>query len=380
MPAMPLLDGRDLRTPLLAFVSTRAALLVVVYVGLVLVAVSGKHAGGPVFPGVRVLDGWERWDSYSYWLIARDGWGDGGHSPTVNYFPFYSWLCGALSWPARRFMGGEQAFSLVGLSVSYASFLAALVGLHRLTRAISDEATAGRAVWLVAAFPYAFFASAVYTESFYLACCVWAFDCARRDRWAGASVLAAAAGATRIVGFIVAGALVVEHLRVRGLRGLRRDSCWLLVAPLGTLFVLGWAWWRFGDPLLSFEVQVLLHSRSVGLGQIPFAIQVISDHEGVARAADVLQLALIPVAAVLGVVAWRRFGAGMAVYALGSLAVCAASGLPGMGRYIFVMFPLFMAAAAWWRMPRWAFVASCAVSFALQLWFADGFAHWEFIT
>ena len=50
----------------------------------------------------------------------------------------------------------------------------------------------------------AFFFSAVYSESLYLALSVGLFVCARRGRWMWVGVLGALAGATRSTGLVLA--------------------------------------------------------------------------------------------------------------------------------------------------------------------------------
>ena len=100
-----------------------------------------------------------------------------------------------------------------GVALSLAALAAALYGIHRLT---TLELTAGAgarpdrvavaarlAVMLTALAPMAFFFSAVYSESLYLALSVGLFLCARRGRWTWVGVLGALAGATRSTGLVL---------------------------------------------------------------------------------------------------------------------------------------------------------------------------------
>ena len=56
---------------------------------------------------------------------------------------------------------------------------------------------------LTAFAPMAFYFSAVYSESLYLALSVGLFWCARQGRWAAVGVLGALAGATRSAGVVL---------------------------------------------------------------------------------------------------------------------------------------------------------------------------------
>jgi high-affinity nickel permease len=97
---------------------------------------------------------------------------------------------------------------------------------------------------------------------------------------------------------------------------------------------------------------------------------------GYQRAVACWYLGLIPVALALGVHAWRHFGTAYGVFTIASLTVAALSGMAGMGRYILVLFPIFMSAGMLLR-NRIAFVAVCAACLPFLVWFADEFAHWR---
>ncbi len=112
---------------------------------------------------------------------------------------------------------------LAGVLLSSSALALALYGIHRLTtlevarmervavaragKATSVSANGGevaRLAVLVTAFaPMAFFFSAVYSESLYLALSVGVFLCARQGRWAWVGMLGALAAATRSAGVVL---------------------------------------------------------------------------------------------------------------------------------------------------------------------------------
>ena len=167
-------------------------------------------------PGVTRGFGWlgnllaapaARWDSAWYLVIAHYGYRpdlDSYTAPRDAFFPLYPLGLRVLS------DLGLQAV-LVGVLFSLAALALALYGIHRLTEL--ELGRSGRpgsgdvarlAVLLTALAPMAFYFSAVYSESLYLALSVGLFWFARQGRWAWVGVLGALAAATRSTGIVLA--------------------------------------------------------------------------------------------------------------------------------------------------------------------------------
>ena len=167
-------------------------------------------------PGITRGFGWlgdllaapaARWDSAWYLVIAHFGYHPelGSYTSARDaFFPLYPLGLRLLS------DLGPQAV-LAGVLFSLAAFAAALYCLHRLTTLElarsgrpGSGAIAGLAVLVTALAPMAFYFSAVYSESLYLALSVGLFWCARQGRWAWVGVLGALAAATRSTGIVLA--------------------------------------------------------------------------------------------------------------------------------------------------------------------------------
>ena len=126
---------------------------------------------------------------------------------------------------------------IAGVLLSLLALALALYGIHRLTTLEArrllgtrtqagppalpqaQEAAAGRgreaarlAVLVTAFAPMAYFFSAVYSESLYLALSVGVFWCARQGRWAWVGVLGALAGATRSAGLVLVLPVMILYL------------------------------------------------------------------------------------------------------------------------------------------------------------------------
>ena len=193
-----------------------------------------------------------RWDSVWFLAIADGGY-DGGAREA--FFPLYPLLVRVVA-P----FGSESAL-IGGALLSTALLGVALVLLHRLVALDFDRAVARNAVLVTALFPMAFFFSAVYSESLFLALSVGAVLAARRERWAWAGVLGALAAATRSAGVVLLVPLVMIYLwdvarpRWNARRPLRADVLWLALVPLGLVAYCAYLGLAGHDALAPFHAQ-----------------------------------------------------------------------------------------------------------------------------
>ena len=100
-----------------------------------------------------------------------------------------------------------------GVFISLASFLLALVYLARLTRLLVGDSAASAAPLLLAAYPFAAFFNAPYTEGLFLLGSVGAFYHFHRQRWVAASVFGLLVGFSRPHGCLVSVPLAVMALQ-----------------------------------------------------------------------------------------------------------------------------------------------------------------------
>jgi hypothetical protein len=202
------------------------------------------HLGGS---GDTLAAPFARWDSVWYLTIARYGYTSGAEAA---FFPLYPLLVALVAQLGPGLL-------VAGVLVSVTSLLVALRLLWLLTDlelGARSPGAANLAVLTTALGPMAFFFTAVYTESLFLALSLGAFLSARRGRWAGAAGLGALAAATRSQGLLLVGALGLLFFEQR--RGERwRDALWLLAVPLGLGAYMGWLGLQGLDPLAPFSAQ-----------------------------------------------------------------------------------------------------------------------------
>ncbi|MDX2004735.1 MAG: mannosyltransferase family protein [Meiothermus sp.] len=330
------------------FLLTRLPLLGLAF--LAEVAIPGRE--GPGFyhlaPGNIWLDVWARWDSGFYIEIARQGYSYYlGEPASVAFFPLYPLLI--------QLLGAAVGSPLLaGVLLSNLCFALALGVLWRLCVLELGRAAARRALFYLAAFPTAFFYSAVYTESLFLLLSLLVFYHARRGNWAWATLFCALASSSRIVGFLLVLVLVLEYLRVSpGVRG------WPALLGMGLLGGSGlWSymiflWARFGDPLAFWTVQVSFNRENLGpLAAIWRDLRPLLEQNWLTGPVGwnvPLDLLAAGAGFALGVVAWRRLGASYGVYCILSLLIPLWSGTGSLSRYVVVLFPLFMILGLWGR-------------------------------
>ena len=322
---------------------------------------------------------WSRWDSSWFVEIARHGYG--GPENSTPFFPLYPMLVKV----AGTVLGGH--YILAGIVVSLAACAVAFALLYQLGRELLDEAGACRAVLYLALFPMALFLGAVYSESLYLALALASFLLALRGRFAWAAVAIGFAMLTRSAGLALLPA--VGLLAWRSEERARALASLLLAPAIAAVWPI-WLWVRFGDPLVFLDAQGLWGrelSRFGPLAGIGRGIeaawagvrQLIAGPGGETfwpnatdtgpmhvAAQNLQQFAYLVLFVVLGVLAWRWFGAPYGLFVFGSLALPLAAPtddwpLLSLPRFGLAIFPIFLALAALGARPR-VHVATIAIS------------------
>ena len=255
-------------------------------VGTILVFGFGPTRHAFIPPGLTRGFGWlgdrlaapaARWDASWYLVIAHYGYRPDLFPFTASrtaFFPVYP-----LGLRGVSALGVPPV--LAGVLLSMVALALALYGIHRLAtlefgalraRARPGAAEIARLAVLFTAFaPMAFFLSAVYSESLYLALSIGVFWFARRGRWAWVGLLGALAAATRSTGLVlVLPALILylygpredrppDHARHR--RSLlpryrvRANLLWLGLVPAGLGAYLAYLSLSGGEALSPFHAQ-----------------------------------------------------------------------------------------------------------------------------
>ncbi len=355
-----------------------------------------------------------RWDSVWYLAIAQGGY-DHEVSRTA-FFPLYPLMLRGLG----VVIGSDL---IAGVLISLAAFAIALVLLYELVCLELDSERARVTVMLVAFCPMAYFFSAVYSESVYLALSVGCILAARRGRWAWAGLLGGIAAASRNSGIVLIVPVVLlflygprgdlpdaaRTLRTRFGRLLPRHRptpqiAWALLIPAGLAAYVGWLALKTGNGLAPFHAQQVWFRHFAGpfggvwdgavaawdgLRQLlhgpppPIYFDKAGGNALTVAGQNLMLFAFLGLGAIGAVGALRRLPIAYGGYVLASVALpltypVSPQPLASLPRYEVVLFPLFMWGADFVTRRRITTEAVAALAVLLGLFTAE-FATWRFV-
>jgi Mannosyltransferase (PIG-V) len=394
----------------------------------------GRARSAYVPPGVTSGFGWlgdllaapvARWDAAWYLTIAHYGYrpdiGPLAASRTA-FFPLYPLGVRGIS------QLGVPPIA-AGVALSVVAFAAALYGIHRLSTLELGRLACGSghggeaarlAVLVTALAPMAFFFSAVYSESLYLALSVGVFWCARQGRWAWAGTLGGLASATRSAGVVLAVPMVILYLYGpredrepdfpdrawwRPRYKVRRDVLWAAALGVGIAAYMAYLALAGGSPLMPFHAQEVWNRHFAG----PFvgawdgaraafdgARQLLSFQRAhvyfgeaggspfVDAGHNLMLFAFLAAAVPMVLGALRRLPLAYGAYVVAALALplsypVAAEPLMSLPRFEVVLFPLAMWAGAWLAdRPRARMPVLVGAALAMAF-FVGEFATWHWV-
>lgn len=354
-----------------------------------------------------------RWDSVWYLAIAQGGYAHQGSR--TAFFPLYPLMMRGLG----VVIGSDL---LAGVVISLVAFVIALTLLYELIAIELDDERARVTVTLIAFCPMAYFYSAVYSESLYLALSVGCILAARRGSWATAGVLGGLAATSRNSGIMLFVPVVLLFLY--GPRADARPSCavragwrrllprhrpapkllWALLIPAGLGAYVGWLALSTGDGLAPFHAQQVWFRSFAGpfggvwtgavaawdgLRQLlhgpppPIYFDKAGGDPLMVAGQNLMLFAFLVLGAVALVGALRTLPVAYGAYCLASLAMplsypVTPQPLASLPRYEVVLFPLFAWGSGLIVRRRIMSEAVAALAVLLGLFTAE-FATWRFV-
>jgi len=397
-----------IRTAAAVVIGTRPMMLIVGYLAVFMFGFANGRAPLRHFNN-ELLNLPVRWDAGWYLQIVTDGYryaaGDSAVQQNIVFFPAYPMLMRALG----RLLGGDMTgYVAAGMLISIGSFAGALVYIYAFARDRYGDDTARASIWLLAAYPFAIFFGALYTESLFLLGTAGAFYHFSKQQFGRATLWGLLVGLTRLNGSLLALPLGVLALwprlsattafgptqesaptaHERGLSPVDDETsrkaakALAVAAPVLGLTIYALFIWRLtGDPLAFASSQMAWGRTYQGLGTLVSHQYSILANAGLSGYVgtpgyDVLNAigALFAIATVWPVT--RRLGLPYGLFMLVNIVPALANGgLLSAGRFSSVLFPAFIwLATAIPSSQRAAWIASFA---ALQAFSAALFYTWR---
>ena len=380
----------DLAAALHAFVATRPAVFAAAYFAVVTIGLAPTaNFSVSTDPFINLP---ARFDAGWYGAIAIDGYffdRQFTRQRNIAFFPAMP----SLMRPLGRVFGSRVpglprdrrlARALwAGVFISLAAFLAALVYLSRLSRLIAGDDAARAAPLLLAAYPFAVFFNAPYTEGLFLLGSVAAFYYFHRERWVAASLFGLLVGLSRPNGCFLSIPLAILAVQSVWPRPrLRPVATRLLVAAMPGFGMLLFTahLYRLTGVWFAWTRMQEAWGRTWGTRPIAQGWEWLTT-EGLMAVTRGVPFDTLNTAAVLFALAmlWpvaRRLGAPYAAFIVVNVAPPVfAGGALSMGRITSTLFPLFIALAA--MLPRRSVPAWAAAFGVMQGLIAALFFTWR---
>lgn len=262
----------DTRRILLFFLVWKIILILVLLLSIrfIPLAVSDRYLGGGSINNKLApqLFSWANFDGEHYLSISIFGY----KGLEQAFFPVYPLLISIFAKPfSQDLLSSLINSTIVGLIISNASFLIALLFLYDLILIDFSKKIAFLIIILIVFFPTSFYFGALYNESLFLLLTVLSFYSARKKRWFLAGIFGMIASATRIFGILLLPALLIEaYLQKEKIS----KSFWLMLIPLGLGAYMMYQYLTIGDPLAFYHIQPLVgeqrQSNLVILPQVYF--------------------------------------------------------------------------------------------------------------
>jgi hypothetical protein len=280
---------------------------VIFFVGYVAVFLFGYPGGRPPLRHFNneLLDLPIRWDAGWYLEIVTNGYHFDADLPDLQhnivFFPAYPMMVRVVG----RLLGGHMpGYVLAGTTISLAAFWGALGYLYAFARRELGDEKAAWALWLLAAYPFAVFFGAIYTESLFLLAVVGSFYHFTKQQFGAAAFWGLVVGLTRVNGALLAIPLSILAI-----------SAWLPAAVVGPVRTrAGW------NPRLPHDRKTLIKAlAAAAMPVVGLSIYV----------AAIWRITGDPLAWVKGHAAWGRTYGGLTALVMQQYAMLAGGGLSG---------------------------------------------------
>src|SRR4249919_639009 len=257
-----------MRSAAAAVIGTRPIVLLVGYLAVFMIGFANGRAPLRHFPN-ELLNLPVRWDAGWYLQIVTDGYkyvpGDPSVQQNIVFFPAYPMLMRV----AGRLLGGDMiGYVAAGMIISIASFLGALAYLYAFARDRYGDDVANGTIWLLAAYPFAIFFGALYTESLFLLGTVGALYHFSRQQFRRAACWGLLVGLTRRNGALLAAPLALIAMGFSTPRAKMAALAAAAAPGIGLMIYALFIWSLTGNPFVLASGHMAWGRTYTGLGTL----------------------------------------------------------------------------------------------------------------
>ncbi len=325
----------------------------------------GGHANYQVAPE---LFSWANFDGEHYLSISIFGY----KFLEQAFFPIYPMLIHLFAAPfSPDLLSSLLNSTIAGLLVSNISFLLALLFLFELISLDFSRKIAFTTIITLLIFPTSFYFGSVYSESLFLLLSVSSFYFARKDRWFLSAFLGLVASATRVFGFLLLPALLMEAYQQKAKFS---RVFWIIFIPVGLVAYMFFQFLTVGDPLAFYHLQERVgqqhQSGIILLPQVYFRytkMLLTVDPTQPIYLTIILEFATGILFFLLPIIGYfKKMRLSYLLYAmLAFLTPTIQGSFSSLPRYIIVLFPCFLTLAiVWTSLPKFLKVVTFSASVA----------------
>ncbi len=285
-----------------------------------------------------LLDPFAQLDARAYLDIAKNGY-NAEFNDTSNYgwYPLYPLLVRLFS-----FVGYELSAFLIANIFSFFS----VVLLYLLVKYEFNEKIGEKSLFYLLFFPSAFFLTAMYSESLFLALVLAMFILANKSKWHYVGLLGFMAALARPQGIIML--IPMAYMYMKNEKKLKLSAIFLVLIPIGLLTLMTYHYSVTGDPFIQFYTHGK-YQRNVTLPFVAFSNtirEIFSEQRIFDIAVSIFNVSIALFLTFLAYLSYRELKLEYTLYFTLSLLIpFFSASLASISRFGLVMFPAFMVIA-----------------------------------
>ena len=255
--------NKDLKKILIFFTIWRSSLFLIAFFAVLFIPVFGgmfPYSDKVLIPTYLPswIWGFGNFDGVHYIKIAEEGY---KAQFTQAFFPLFPLVISILGYGLTTFFNFYLAFFIAGILVANISFVLSLYFLFKLFNLDYNRELSIKSIYLLIAFPTAFYFSSIYTEATFLLFIVLSLLFMRKKNFLTSGIFISLASATKVIGFLLIPTLLWEIYLTYKNDGLKESNklikavIGLIIAPMGMLSYMYYLKISFGSPFYFITSQ-----------------------------------------------------------------------------------------------------------------------------